>query len=83
MARALKLQVTVGHDHVVKLPSEFPEGPAELVIVSAARSAAPNRGQGSDAERCNRGEITIAADFDEPLPPHIQSSFEGGEGDVG
>lgn len=39
MERAIKLRVTVGKDHVVKLPSDFPEGPAEVIIITAGKSA--------------------------------------------
>jgi hypothetical protein len=38
MQRAIKLQVHVGKDHIVRLPSEFPEGPAEVIIITAAKA---------------------------------------------
>jgi hypothetical protein len=40
MHRALKINVNVGKDHIIKLPSEFPEGPAEVIIITSDRSAA-------------------------------------------
>ena len=35
--RVVKLQVHVGKDHIVKLPSEFPEGPAEVIAIAGAQ----------------------------------------------
>lgn len=84
--RAIKLQVNVGKDHVVKLPSEFPEGPAEVIVIAANSpfgTTAPLRGQGMDAERYARGELFVADDFDAPLPPEIQRYFEGEGDDLG
>jgi hypothetical protein len=78
--RAIKLHVNVGKDHVVRLPSEFPEGPAEITAIATGRSTgavAPGRGQGMDAERFARGEFLVADDFDAPLPAEIQRYFEG------
>ncbi len=33
MKSALKLQVEVGQDHLVKLPDEIPVGPAEIIVL--------------------------------------------------
>lgn len=72
MQRALKLKVTVGKDHVVKLPSDFPEGPAEIIVIASATSAtAPHRGRGMDI-----GKYTVPDDFNAPSP-EIESAFEG------
>ena len=79
MQRAIKLHVNVGKDHVVRLPSEFPEGPAEVIVIATGRAAAPpapGRGQGMDAHR-PPGEFHIADDFDAPLPAEIQRYFDG------
>jgi hypothetical protein len=40
MSRALKLHVHVGKDHVVKLPSDFPEGLAEIIVTPVEASPA-------------------------------------------
>lgn len=40
MAHAFKLRVHVGKDHLVKLPSEFPEGLVEVVVTPIAEPAA-------------------------------------------
>lgn len=80
MQRAIKLHVNVGKDHVVRLPSEFPEGPAEVIVIATGRSAGPlvpGRGQGMDADRFARGEIRVADDFDGPLPAEVQGYFDG------
>lgn len=44
MAHALKLQVHVGKDHLVRLPSDFPEGPAEIVVTAVELPAGPASG---------------------------------------
>lgn len=80
MRRAIKLHVNIGKDRVVRLPSEFPEGPAEVIVIAIGRPAAalvPGRGQGMDADRFARGEIRVADDFDAPLPPETQCYFDG------
>lgn len=46
MARALKLHVHVGKDHLVKLPSDFPEGLAEIVVTPVEASSAGIGGLG-------------------------------------
>jgi hypothetical protein len=33
MKNALKINVNVGADHVVKLPDEVPVGPAEIIVL--------------------------------------------------
>jgi hypothetical protein len=45
MQRALKLQVHVGKDHIVRLPSEFPEGPAEVMIITVGKSVPAGDGE--------------------------------------
>lgn len=52
MKRALKLNVHVGKDHIVKLPSEFPEGPAEVIIIALEQPVAAQR----------NGELSLWAD---------------------
>ena len=80
MQRALKIQVTVGKDHIIRLPSEVPEGPAELIVIPGTQaqpvSAFALRGLGMDA-----GRFVVPDDFDAPLPPDIQSGFEGDDED--
>lgn len=83
MPRAHKLQVNVGADHIVKLPSDVPEGPAEVIViptvgkvpsgtVAQARRAAMGRYQGQS--------FHIAPDFDAPLPSDVLDLFDGGAG---
>jgi hypothetical protein len=36
----IKLHVTIGRDHTVKLPDDVPEGPAELIVLVAGAPAA-------------------------------------------
>ena len=37
MLRVVRLQVYVGKDRVVKLPSEFPEGLAEVIVTAVSQ----------------------------------------------
>jgi hypothetical protein len=77
---ALKIQVTVGKDHIIRLPSEVPEGPAEVIVIPAASvpttTALPQRGMGMDA-----GRFVVPDDFNSPLPADIQRGFEGDDSD--
>jgi hypothetical protein len=83
MERARKLQVTVGADHVVKLPSDVPEGPAEVIVIPHAGRPAP--GSVSAARRAAMGRYQgqrffIADDFDAPIPSDVLEQFEGEPG---
>ncbi|HEX7479478.1 MAG TPA: hypothetical protein VF331_16865 [Polyangiales bacterium] len=62
----------------MKLPSEFPEGPAEVIVIAAlpttldarsARRAAIGRYEGKG--------IHLAEDFNAPLPDEVLDGFEG------
>lgn len=78
------MTVNVGRDHLVRLPSEFPEGPATVTVIAVSQADTTPvslRGQGLDAERYARGEIVIADDFDAPLPTDVQREFEGDNDD--
>lgn len=65
MQRAIKLPVNVGKDRVVKLPSEFPESPAEVAVIAA--QTVPDAGGAPRGDRAVRGAY-IADDLDAPLP---------------
>ena len=79
--QAVRVHVTVGADHVVRLPDEVPPGEAEVIVLFTG-------GQGSGemarkarlrAERFGalRDAFTLAPDFDAPLPEEILREFEG------
>ncbi|HEX7480186.1 MAG TPA: hypothetical protein VF331_20470 [Polyangiales bacterium] len=75
--------MTVGADHVVKLPSELPEGPAEVIVIPNAGRAVP--GSASAARRAAMGRyhgqrFFIADNFDAPLPSDIAEQFESEPG---
>jgi hypothetical protein len=83
MQRAHKLQVTVGADHVVKLPSDVPEGPAEVIVIPSAARATHE--SATAARRAAMGRyhgqhFVIADDFDAPLPSDVVEQFEGEPG---
>lgn len=40
MKSALKMNVQVGEDHLVKLPNEVPVGPAEIIVLVEESAAA-------------------------------------------
>ena len=79
MQSALKLNVTVTRERVIRLPDDFPEGPAEVIVLPTASDASPKPHAGRRLGSMH-GLITIADDFDAPLPPEIQRVFDG-EGD--
>jgi hypothetical protein len=79
MERAIRLRVTVGDDHMIRLPDEVPTGSAEVIVFMpgpAARSAKAEARKRMFGRL--RGKATIADDFDAPLPEEILSDFEGG-----
>lgn len=73
---AVRVRAHVSADHLVRLPSEIPEGPVELIVIpqpnptAEARRAAFGRYDGSG--------FTVPDDFDAPLPDDVLALFEGG-----
>ena len=82
MENAVRLRVTIGADHTVRLPDEIPAGEAEVIVLFPTASDA-DRAARAEARRklfgALRGQITIADDFDAPLPEEILRDFEGGD----
>lgn len=82
MQPAIKLNVTIDRDHIIRLPKEVPEGPAEVIVLMAP-DASSRRAE--LAERRKRamgsaaGLFTVPDDFDAPLPPEVLKHFEGGD----
>lgn len=76
MQTAVKLTVTIPDSHrlELELPDDMPVGPAEVIVLATpAPEAQPRiRPMGMDA-----GLITIAEDFDAPLPEEILRAFDG------
>ena len=66
--RAIRLRVTVGDDHLIRLPDEVPVGSAEIIVLLAADAG---RSRKADARKRMfgrlRGQATLAEDFDAPL----------------
>ncbi|HEY3356078.1 MAG TPA: type II toxin-antitoxin system Phd/YefM family antitoxin [Polyangia bacterium] len=57
----------------IDLPYDVPAGPAELIVLaSAGTPASTARPLGMDV-----GRVTIADDFDAPLPHDLQAAFDG------
>jgi hypothetical protein len=73
MQHAIKVQVDVSEDHVIKLPPEVPVGPAEVIVLIPPPATKATRPVGIDAGK----GFSVPDDFDEPLPPEIQQAFEG------
>ena len=76
MQGAHKLIITIPEDRRVELqlPDEMPVGPAEVIVLVPPKSSPTKalRPLGMD-----EGLVTIADDFDAPLPNDLQRSFEG------
>jgi hypothetical protein len=71
----IKVRVHVGADHLVRLPPDIPEGPAELIVIPSVKASA-------DARRLAFGRydavgFRVPADFDAPLPDEVSASFDG------
>lgn len=74
---AYKLNVTILPDHelAVRLPDDFPSGPAEVIILVEREAPAVSkqpRPLGLDA-----GRVIIHPSFFDPLPDDILDAFEG------
>jgi len=71
----IKGRVHVSADHLVRLPSDIPEGPTELIVIPSLKASA-------DARRLAFGRydaagFVVPADFDAPLPDDVLASFDG------
>jgi hypothetical protein len=72
----IKVRVHVTADHLIRLPSDIPEGPVDLIVI-------PSVGVSSDARRLAFGRYDNSAfrvpdDFDAPLPDDVLACFGGG-----
>lgn len=76
--QAAKIAIVIPADRRVdlQLPEDLPEGPAEVIVL-----VAPKRLLGIPDRRAalgmDRGRVTIADDFDAPLPNDLQRLFDG------
>jgi len=76
--QAAKISIVIPSDRRIdlQLPADLPEGPAEVIVL-----VAPKRLPGTPDRRAalgmDRGRVTIADDFDGPLPDDLQRAFEG------
>ena len=76
MSNAIRFDVVITKDHMIRLPDDVPEGPAEVVIAVFPHAAAPKPLRKGFPFGLDRGKIHVAADFD-ALPDDIQKAFEG------
>jgi hypothetical protein len=82
MENAIRLRVTVGEDHTIRLPDEVPPGEAEVIVLMPADAAVDWARRVEARKRMFgrlQGQITIADDFDAPLPDEVLREFEGGD----
>ena len=73
----LKVRVQVTSDHVVRLPSEVPVGPAELIVIPGEDSA-PTDARRAAFGRYDASGLRVPDDFNAPLPDDMLALFEGG-----
>ena len=77
--RAIRLRVTVGDDHLIRLPDEVPVGSAEIIVLLAADAGRTRKAEARKRMFGRlRGQATLAEDFDAPLPDDVLRDFEGG-----
>ena len=81
MSQPIKIRAHVGADHLVRLPSDIPEGPVELIVIRAAGTDA-GPVLGIEARRAAFGRfdaagIAVPDDFDAPLPDDVLADFDG------
>ncbi len=82
MTQARKFRATITSDRTLRVPDDAPTGPVLVTIESSLpegdtvaqpeMAAKPRPGEGSW-----RGLVTVADDFDAPLPDDILNDFEG------
>lgn len=79
MDHAVRLRVTVLDDHTVQFPEEVPTGEVEVIVLIPAGSSAGHAAVRPSARLFGalRGAITVADDFDAPLPESVLRDFEG------
>ena len=70
-----KLRIQVPKDHLVRLPSEIPEGPAELIVIPGAGSPA-GAARRAAFGRYDASSIQVPDDFDAPLSDDVLARFE-------
>jgi len=75
-AGAVKVQVHVTADHLVRLPSEIPEGPAELIVITST-AATLEYARRAAFGRYDHAGLVVPDDFDAPLPNETLALFEG------
>lgn len=76
--QAAKLSIIIPADRRVdlRLPTDLPEGPAELIVlINPEQKAAPLDRRA--ALGLDRGKVQIADDFDAPLPEELRRAFDG------
>lgn len=73
---AVRVRAHVSADHLVRLPSEIPEGPVELIVIPQANPTAEARRAAFG--RYDGSGFTVPDDFDAPLPDDVLALFEGG-----
>ena len=80
MENALRLRVIVGKDHTIRLPDEVPLGEAEIIVLMPKNTEEELAHRAEVRKRLFNvmaGKMTIADDFDAPLPDEILNDFEG------
>lgn len=75
MSQPIKIRAHVGADHLVRLPSDIPEGPVELIVIRAAGD--PAEARRAAFGRFDAAGIAVPDDFDAPLPDDVLADFDG------
>lgn len=72
-----KLHVQVTGDRMIRLPSEIPVGPAELIVIPSAEPVASTARRAAFG-RYDASGVQVPDDFDAPLPDDVLALFDGG-----
>lgn len=79
MTQARKFRTTITSNRLLRVPDDAPTGPVLVTI----ESSPPDLGATRPGEGSWRGRVTVADDFDAPLPEEILRDFEGGSDPAG
>lgn len=71
------MRVTVGADHIVRLPSEVPPGDAEIIVLVPEQPSPSARAERERLFGILRDKVVVSDDFDSPLPDDLLDEIEG------
>jgi hypothetical protein len=82
MLGAVEFLTDIGEDHTIRVPTEVPVGRVRVIVLVEHQGTEGKLSRAEERRRLiekYRGQISIADDFNEPLPTEVQRYFDGGD----